>query len=343
MSAYVSKGRSSGGGASSFSLGGYGGDQHGNANTGGMGRSSGGGRSSFSLGGYGGAATRTSSRENPFSSAARATMSTGIYSTTSHATGQEKFKPSPRETFGRQNFDQQLYGDSAARALAIPEYTSKYVPSSNSSAVSSNVFAQNANQNCGNVMTGRSSTRVVAPPGGASSFSIGGGYGVDTSGRPPLQYGKRGTAPGRDYGAGAPSHGRGDSQTTTRKYLGHGAMAQSMYNQDEAYARSKGFRQPEVSENFRSGRPSNYALPTSSTDGRFDHSIVSRSDLNAYRNQSAFSPQHAQPQTSQESMHAVSSNVYASGSNQNCGNVMTGRSSTKRMAPPGGHSSFSLG
>ena len=39
----------------------------------------------------------------------------------------------------------------------------------------------------------------------------------------------------------------------------------------------------------------------------------------------------------------VSSNAYATGSNQNCGNVITDRSSTRLHAPPGGKSSFSLG
>ena len=38
-----------------------------------------------------------------------------------------------------------------------------------------------------------------------------------------------------------------------------------------------------------------------------------------------------------------SSNAYANGSNQNCGNVLTDRSSTRLPAPPGGHSSFRLG
>ncbi len=38
---------------------------------------------------------------------------------------------------------------------------------------SSNSFASGANQNSGNVMTGRPSTRVHAPPGGKSSFMFG--------------------------------------------------------------------------------------------------------------------------------------------------------------------------
>lgn len=40
---------------------------------------------------------------------------------------------------------------------------------------------------------------------------------------------------------------------------------------------------------------------------------------------------------------ALSSNVFASGHNQNCGNVITGRPSSRVTAPPGGHSTFSLG
>merc|ERR1740138_1291967 len=43
-------------------------------------------------------------------------------------------------------------------------------------AISSNAYANGANQNCGNVMTGRSSTRIHAPPGGGSQISFG-GYG----------------------------------------------------------------------------------------------------------------------------------------------------------------------
>jgi len=39
--------------------------------------------------------------------------------------------------------------------------------------VSSNTFANGADQNCGNVMTDHPSTRVLRPPGGASSFQLG--------------------------------------------------------------------------------------------------------------------------------------------------------------------------
>mmetsp|Transcript_66765 Transcript_66765/g.215843 ORF Transcript_66765/g.215843 Transcript_66765/m.215843 type:complete len:361 (-) Transcript_66765:717-1799(-) len=39
--------------------------------------------------------------------------------------------------------------------------------------VSSNRYATGANQNCGNVLTDKPSSRVLAPPGGKSSFSLG--------------------------------------------------------------------------------------------------------------------------------------------------------------------------
>jgi SPIRAL1-like protein len=41
--------------------------------------------------------------------------------------------------------------------------------------ISSNSYANGANQNSGNFITDRSSTRIHAPPGGRSSFSLGWG------------------------------------------------------------------------------------------------------------------------------------------------------------------------
>ena len=41
------------------------------------------------------------------------------------------------------------------------------------SATSSNSFASGSNQNCGNCITDRPTTRVHAAPGGKSSFSLG--------------------------------------------------------------------------------------------------------------------------------------------------------------------------
>lgn len=48
------------------------------------------------------------------------------------------------------------------------------VGASNSNTnISSNAFANGASQNVGNVITGRPSSRVLAPPGGRSSIVLG--------------------------------------------------------------------------------------------------------------------------------------------------------------------------
>jgi len=47
--------------------------------------------------------------------------------------------------------------------------------------------------------------------------------------------------------------------------------------------------------------------------------------------------------TSANHAGGASSNAYANGANQNCGNVLTDRRTTKVLAPPGGHSSIVFG
>ena len=67
-------------------------------------------------------------------------------------------------------------GSSTAGSLIFGGGSSNYTEV----GVSSNRYANGSNQNCGNVMTGRSSTRLHAPPGGSSSQAgsliFGGGY-----------------------------------------------------------------------------------------------------------------------------------------------------------------------
>lgn len=54
-----------------------------------------------------------------------------------------------------------------------PSAPAKPEPAAAPKIVSSNAFASGTHQNSGNVMTGRPSTRVRAPPGGASSITFG--------------------------------------------------------------------------------------------------------------------------------------------------------------------------
>jgi hypothetical protein len=49
------------------------------------------------------------------------------------------------------------------------------------------------------------------------------------------------------------------------------------------------------------------------------------------------------PSQVQDASKTISQNAFVSGSNMNGGCVMTGRSSSRVLAPPGGHTSIKLG
>lgn len=119
-------------------------------------------------------------------------------------------------------------------------------------SVSSNAFACGSNQNCGNVITDRSTTRIHAPPGGKDSV-------------------------GALFG-----------------------------------------------------------------DAEADKPVQRRQPQNQISQDSPFSQQPPQQQAPQQS-RGTSSNAYATGSNQNCGNVLTDRPTTRVHAPPGGADTWTLG
>ena len=122
---------------------------------------------------------------------------------------------------------------------------------------SANAFATGSNQNCGNFITDRSTTRIHAPPGGKTSISIFGGYPAETKRATPTPL-----------------------VETKRENIVVSAPA------------------PVVKT----------TSPVKKTTGR-----------------------------------RVSSNVFATGSNQNCGNFITDRPSTRVHAPPGGRSQITFG
>ena len=121
----------------------------------------------------------------------------------------------------------------------------------------SNAYASGANQNCGNVITDRPTTRLHAPPGGSSSISL------------------------------------GDAHSTTPAPRSLGAAVGAAPAAPAAAAA---------------------AAPTAPAE------------------QPIFGARSAK-----------GSNAYASGANQNCGNVLTDRPTTRLHAPPGGTSSVTFG
>ena len=334
MASYA--GRSSGGGVTNFSLGGYennGGGNH--TQSSGMGY---GNMDRRSHGGNYGNTTnnlyeqqRLGSRENrqsTFSAAGRANVSSNMWSTSS----------------GSANMQMQQHQASLANNSQRKQsysHASNLQVQSLDSMVSANAFANGSNQNSGNMMTGRSSTRRIAAPGGNSSLSLGwsGGTGASNAGR--------GTLP-----SSLPS-------TNTNKNYSNSSSLSHNYNQNVGNRirdNVTGYTTLQLAPNYKLGKPQNYTTSTFGNDSMHNTESNSSRNYNAAGAQSGVNSHRLgggrpqlermeQPkyQPTYESTHALSSNLYANGANQNCGNVMTGRSSTRVSAPPGGYTQWSLG
>ena len=176
---------------------------------------------------------------------------------------------------------------------------------------------------------------------GNSSLSLGwgGGTGASNAGR--------GTFP-----SGLPS-------TNTNKNYSNASSLSHNYNQNVGNRirdNVTGYTTLQRAQNFTLGKPQNYTTSTFGKDSMHNTQSNSNRNYNAAGMQSGVKSHRLgggrpqlerteQPryQPTYESTHALSSNLYANGANQNCGNVMTGRSSTRVSAPPGGYTQWSLG
>lgn len=141
---------------------------------------------------------------------------------------------------------------------------------------SSNAFANGANQNCGNVLTDRPTTRLHAPPGGKSQM-----------------------ASLLSWDDDAPA----TNSRAQREARGPAVPAPASFGVDPMQGRGR-----ESAPSFES-RGNDYRASAQAAGGH----------------------------------GGVSSNAYANGANQNCGNVLTDRRTTKVSAPPGGHSQIVFG
>ena len=167
-------------------------------------------------------------------------------------------------------------------------------PSEKPAAVSSNCFASGSNQNAGNCITGRSSTRLHHAPGGYSTLSLA---------HESVSHGKvvTGAAADAPVLGGRPDEAAG----------GHTLSASS-----NAFANSS---------NQNAG---NVLTERSST--RLQQAPGGTSSVCLSHDSAVGAPSHA------------SSNAFANSSNQNAGNVLTERSSTRLHQAPGGTSSVCL-
>lgn len=210
-------------------------------------------------------------------------------------------------------------------AAAPASFSSEPVFGTRGAANSSNRYANGSNQNSGNVITDRSTTRIHAAPGGNSSLSlafdpkpvaakaapvVAGPVVVAASSSEPV-FGARTAANSANRYANGSNQNCGNvitDRSTTRIHAPPGGWSQISFGSEPAVA----------------------AKPAPLME------VIVSSNNNIAR--AAPVAQKTVPVTA-----SVSSNSYASGSNQNCNNFITDRSTTRVAAPPGGRSSFTLG
>jgi SPIRAL1-like protein len=152
---------------------------------------------------------------------------------------------------------------------------------------SSNTFARGANQNCGNFISDVPTTRVAAPPGGRSSFSL--GWGDDCTNERSTKCTDR----------RAPSYQAEDFEMQRESWAGSSVRTSSNPSGRNAWTHEQ--------------RPASEMSGCTPRDSK------------------TFGQRPRE-----------SSNTYARGANQNCGNVISDVPTTRVVAPPGGRSSLNL-
>lgn len=191
------------------------------------------------------------------------------------------------------------------------ESPSKAATSPTSSTVlSSNAYASGVNQNAGNFLTDKPITRIHAPPGGASSIS----------------FGDQHTGPAVAAAAGV------TTKTKDQQGLVLGTPTQPAT--------------PESAESTEDGPAPIPMMELPPAPPAEEEEEVAEEEAAVVPPPAPEEPAEVVEEAAaapSSAAAAVSSNAYASGSNQNSGNFMTGRPTTRVRAPPGGASSITFG
>lgn len=207
---------------------------------------------------------------------------------------------------------------------------------------SSNAFATGADQNRGNSITDTPTTRVAAPPGGSSNISLG------WDDQQPVRPGSRTSNPPQPFGAGG---GVGPAQGSDMVHGGRGRTSSN------SYANGSNQNCGNVMTDHPSTRVA--APPGGSSSFSLDHGQEAQRPGSRNQGPASYGGQGGYGGsggcggqggyggggggTFGERPNVHSANTFANGSNQNCGNVLTDRPTTRVRAAPGGNSSLTLG
>lgn len=185
-------------------------------------------------------------------------------------------------------------------------------PSSNQ--ISSNAFASGVSQNSGNFLTEKPITKIHAPPGGASSIVFGDEISSTPSKAAP-QASKAPIAVATPTQPATPESSTEGASTIAPAEDESSTPTEPTENGPEPIPMKDLASVPKDEEPKENGAAASTAPETKSPE----------------------------PKPAPVPDRSVSANAYASGVNQNSGNFMTGRPTTRVRAPPGGASSITFG
>ncbi|CAE7488396.1 MRTO4 [Symbiodinium sp. CCMP2456] len=225
--------------------------------------------------------------------------------------------------------------------------------------VTSNSYANGSNQNCGNVISDIPSTRVAAPPGGKSSICLGwDDRPVGRAAGRPVEEASRVQALWHEWGViecfvylQQKAH-RPPAGEAVRPPAGE-AVRRDHRSVPEDQAQAYGTRPRESSNSYASGNSQNTGnVLTGVPTTRVLRPPGGASEMSLAWDTSARPPAGARRAPAGSGQGAseafgqrvrVSSNSYANGADQNCGNVLSDTPTTRVLRPPGGGSSINLG
>eukprot|EP00939_MAST-03C_sp_MAST-3C-sp1_P002399 g2399.t1 len=199
--------------------------------------------------------------------------------------------------------------------------------SSSNARVSSNTFATGSNQNSGNFITGRSTTKVHAPPGGRSSFNIFGGSSTYHAEK------VKKTVP---EAASAPTEAPKRTRTSANAFACGSNQNAGNFITDRPTTRVHAPPGGRSSFNIFGG-----SVSPPKTAARKTKEVVSA--LTETSKTNVIAKKTETTAVSAGKGRGTSSNAFACGSNQNAGNFITDRPSTRVHAPPGGRSQITFG
>lgn len=228
---------------------------------------------------------------------------------------------------------------------------------------SANKYANGTNQNAGNVITDRSTTRIHHAPGGASSLSLGDGSNEDRfASRAPAA--KPTTIPGNQLNTATSQQNTAPAKTAQQIYAEELKMQIDAKNALKANQRAAAVeadraddarvqreaaqlrgevegevakqRQREAVADQRTNELASYLEQDKGAKGYGGAKPSTKENIEVSNTPAACTTEPA------KAGH-MSSNRFATGSNQNCGNVITDRSTTRIHHAPGGKSSLVLG